>query len=82
VTGVVVGMKGAAAFYQDVSIPNAYKFDTDQFDMVRVILTVEDCMLNYEERIKDFDNYIRIIEMNEEQFEIEVKQVFGVRGPQ
>lgn len=50
--------------------------------MVRVILTVEDCMLNYEERIKDFDNYIRIIEMNEEQFEVEVKQAFGVRGPQ
>ena len=79
---VVVGMRGAAAFHQDVSIPNAYRFDTDQFDMVRVILTVEDCMLNYEERIKDFDNYIRIIEMNEEQFEVEVKQVFGVRGPQ
>jgi len=76
---VVVGTRGAAAFHQDVSIPNAYKFDTDQFDMADVILTIEDCMLNYEKRIKDFEGYIRIIKLNEEQFEIEVKQIFGVK---
>jgi hypothetical protein len=79
---VVVGMRGAAAIHQDLSIPNAYKFNTNQFDMVSVILTIEDCILNYEERIKEFEGYIRIIKMNEEQFEIEVKQIFGVRRAQ
>lgn len=79
---VVVGMRGSAAIHQDVSIPNAYKFDTDQFDMARVIMTVEDCMLNYEARIKDFETPIRIIRMNEEQFEIEIKQIFGIRNSQ
>ena len=76
---VLVGTRGSAAIYQDVPIPNAFKFDTDDFDMVKVILTVEDCLLNYETRIKDFESYVRIIRMNEEQFEIEVKQIFGVR---
>ena len=79
---VVVGTRGAAAYHQDIAIPDAYKFDTDQLEMARVILTVEDCMNNYEERIKEFEGYIRIIKMNEEQFEIEVKQIFGEKRAQ
>ena len=77
---VLVGTRGAAAIHQDVPVPNAYRFDTDHFDMARVILTIEDCLANYEARIKDFAGYARIIHMNEEQFEIEVKQIFGIQN--
>jgi hypothetical protein len=77
---VIVGMRGAAVIHQDIPIPNAYKFNMDPFDMAGVILTIEDCMLNYEKRIKDFESYIRTIQLNEVQFEIEVRQIFGVRA--
>jgi hypothetical protein len=77
---VIVGMRGAAVIHQDIPIPNAYKFNMDPFDMAGVILTIEDCMLNYEKRIRDFESYIRTIQLNEIQFEIEVRQIFGVRA--
>ncbi len=78
---VIAGRRGAATIHQDLPIPDAYKFDMDRFDMAGVILTIEDCMLNYDKRVTDFDSYTRIIQLGEAQFEIEVQQIFGIRKP-
>jgi len=76
---IIVGLRGAACFYQDVPIPLEYKFKVNPLDTKKIIKKIEDCIENYEERIKNFEIYQNIIKMNEKQFEIEVKQIFGIK---
>ena len=76
---VIVGLKGSARFFQDIPIPREYKFKADPVNSKKVIAKIKDCLNNYEKRKDDFENYRRIISMNEEKFEREIRQAFGTR---
>lgn len=77
---LIVGRRGAARYFQDVTIPDEYKFDTDHFMPLKVLEKIKECLKNYEVKAEDFDAYGRIAEYEEEQFEIQIKQIFGVRN--
>jgi len=73
---VIVGLRGAADFYQDINILSKYKFSIN-LDKKAIIERIKDCFENYEKNIKDFEMYKRVINTNKTQFYLEVLQIFG-----
>jgi hypothetical protein len=74
---VITGRQGAAAYEQDVSIPEKYKIDdlTD-IDVPTVKALILDIFENYEERTKDFDSYREMIRGEKEKFVMDVMRLF------
>ena len=74
---VITGRQGAAAYEQDVPIPEKYKIDdlTD-IDVPTVKALILDIFENYEERTKDFDNYREMIRGEKEKFVMDVMRLF------
>ena len=57
---VIIEKRGATSF-NDMPIPERYKF-TDKSSKIDVILnTIQDILYNYEDRICNFENYLNII---------------------
>lgn len=76
---VIVGMRGAARFHQDVPIPKDYKFSVRPLDIERISAKIRDCVDNHEQRRKDFGQFRREILAYEERFNVEIKALFGQR---
>jgi len=67
--------RGSAMLYNDVPIdPLKYKFAID--DLQSAANRIEDCLENYNERIKDFNLYKNVIKNQKEEFINQVKQIF------
>lgn len=73
---VIVGKKGSASFYNDVPIPEEYKHDVEPLNVAFIVQQIRDCLNNYAKRIKDFENYKKIIAKEPEVFLERIKKVF------
>lgn len=69
---IVTGIQGSARYYSDIPIPHFYKID--KIEDVNIVLN--DCLLNYEERILDFEQYRRFILSQKNEMEMIVKRIF------
>lgn len=54
---IITGKRGAAHFFDDVSINDRYKFDDVEENIDIIIETINDLVCNYRERLKDFEAY-------------------------
>ncbi|MHB8304113.1 MAG: hypothetical protein ACYDC6_15050 [Acidobacteriaceae bacterium] len=77
---VITGKRGSAAFYDDVSILEEYKFDDKEVSIHRIISKVKDCLENFEERYKDFEHYRRVIKDEPSKFIVDLKKIFVVQN--
>lgn len=74
---VITGMQGAAAFYDDVPIPDKYKVDDAQdVDVATVRNLILDIFENFDERTKDFEGYRTMIRQEKEKFVLDVMRLF------
>ncbi|MHB1952982.1 MAG: hypothetical protein ACYCOU_04470 [Sulfobacillus sp.] len=73
---VITGKRGSAAFYEDVPIPDEYKFDDKEENIHRIIHLVRDCLENYAERDKDFEHYRRVIRDEPSKFIADLRKIF------
>jgi hypothetical protein len=73
---VITGKKGSASFYEDVPIPEEYKFDDEENNIPQIINKIKDCFENFEERYKDFDNYRVMIKKEPQRFIEDLKKIF------
>jgi hypothetical protein len=73
---VITGKRGSAGFYEDVSIPNEYKFEDKELNIPKIIDKIKDCLENYEERYKDFEYYRQIIKNEPQKFLEDLKKIF------
>jgi signal peptidase I len=72
---VITRFTGSAMFYNDMPIDLfKYKFDIDSLG--HAAQRIEDCLTNYDERIKDFELYKSVIKNQKEEFNNQVKQIF------
>jgi hypothetical protein len=72
---VISGFRGSAMFYNDMPIePLKYKFNVDNLKLAAD--EIEDCLKNYDKRIKDFNLYKNIILNQKEEFINQTKQIF------
>lgn len=73
---VITGKRGSAAFFEDVPIPEEYKFEDNEENIPKIIEKIKDCFENFEERYKDFDYYRQVIKNEPQKFLEDLKKIF------
>ena len=73
---VLTSRSGAAAFYQDVSIPDKYKFDACEENIPVITNMILDMLSNYDTYSRDFDDYRKMVYALEENFITALKNIF------
>lgn len=70
---VITGFRGSSMFFDDVNIFTDYKFDDD---LSSFGILVKSIFKNYIDHYNKFDFYRKQINLEEEQFELEIKKTF------
>lgn len=73
---VITNKRGSASFYEDVPIPDEYKFDDKKENIPKIIDKIKDCFENYKERYKDFECYRQFIKNEPQKFIEDLKKIF------
>jgi len=73
---VITGKRGSAAFFEDVPIPDEYKFEDKEENIPKIIEKIRDCFKNFEERHKDFEYYREYIRNEPKKFIEDLKKIF------
>lgn len=73
---VITGKRGAAKYYEDVRIPENYKFDEKTAAVSEITQKIKDCLTNYEILGQEFEEYRAYILGEKKEFARDVKRVF------
>ncbi len=73
---VITGRRGSAAFFDDLPIPEQYKFEDKEENIPKIIVKIQDCFNNFEERYKDFEHYREIIRNEPKKFVEDLNKIF------
>lgn len=52
---VITGKRGSAKYFEDVPIPEEYKFEDKYENIPNIIQKIQECLTNYENKLKDFE---------------------------
>lgn len=74
---VITGKRGSAKFAEDVPIPSDYKFEDVKDSIPLIADKIRYCLLNYDDEIKRFDGYIKIIRNEKKRFQSDLIKVFS-----
>lgn len=75
---VVTNKKGSAAFYEDVPIPDHYKFEDVQASYFEIAVLLKDICDNYESHFPDFAEYRKFIAGEKAQFIEDVRKMTDI----
>ncbi len=73
---VITGKRGSAKYFEDVPIPEEYKFEDKIENIPRIVAKIKDCFNNFEQRYKDFEHYRKIIKREPKKFIEDLKKIF------
>ena len=73
---IITGKRGSANFYEDVSIPDKYKFDDLPENIPLIISRIRQIFNNYDVAIEDFLTYRQKIRDEEKKFESDMISIF------
>ena len=73
---VITGQRGAAQNKKDVFIPDKYKFKDDKASIPFILKMIEECFANYEDQIRDFEEYRKKIRNEYNTFHQDVVNIF------
>lgn len=73
---VITGKRGSAGFYEDVPIPEEYKFEDKDEDIPNIVNKINDCIKNYNDRYKDFEYYRQFIKNEPKKIIEDLKKIF------
>lgn len=73
---VITGKQGSAGFFEDLPIPDEYKFENDIKIIPAIIGRLKYCLENYSDAIKDFEGYRNFIYNEPILFRQNVKDIF------
>lgn len=73
---VITNKRGAAKFFEDVPIPENYKFDDDISNIDNIVQVLRNCLNNYNFDINDFQSYREFISKDKENFINDIKKTF------
>lgn len=74
---IITGKKGAAAYYEDVPIPDQYKFQDIKDNFDSIYKKINECVNNYTTNIEDFSKYRNFILSEKSEFINDCKFIFG-----
>lgn len=73
---IITGKKGAAKYYEDVSIEDEFKFEDKEKNINKIIERIVLCLNDYDNQNRKFNNYRNIISKEKEKFIKEVEEIF------
>ena len=73
---IITGKRGSAAFFEDVSIMDQYKFDEKNVKIEDIISTIRRVLKKYNTAIDDYQYYRASIAYEKEEFESQIKKLF------
>lgn len=73
---VITGKRGSAAFFEDVSVEEKYKFDEHTAQIKDIIATIRWTLYNYDKAIDDYQYYRASIAYEKEEFEAQIRKLF------
>ena len=73
---IITGMRGAAKYFEDVSIPSKYKINEKKVNTKNVVKLIYDSLNNYEIYSEDFEEYCNLIKNKKKEFYTAVKELF------
>ncbi len=74
---VITGKRGAAAYSEDVCIPEKFKFDEKKTKKRIIVDSIRGILQNYSDIIDEFDNYRQIILGEKSKFMTDVREIFA-----
>jgi len=77
---VITGKRGSARYFEDVPIPEQYKFEDKEESIPTIVERIRDCLENFEERYKDFDYFRQVIREEPKKFLEDLKKIFILSG--
>lgn len=75
---VIVGKRGSAKYHEDVPISEEFKFDFDERNINNILDKINDCIVNYDDNIKKFEEYRKFILSEESRFEQDIRKIFKI----
>lgn len=73
---VITNKKGSAGYFEDLPIPDEYKFEDDEANIPNVVQKIRACLVNYQDKYKDFDYYRKIIKDSYKRFINNLQSIF------
>jgi len=77
---VITGKRGSAKYFEDVSIPEEYKFEDTKENINKIIQKIRFCFKNYKKAVEDFDYYKNVIKREKEKFLQDIKKIFKIKN--
>jgi hypothetical protein len=73
---VITGKRGSAKYYEDVPIPESYKFEDKAKNYKAIREKIHACFEQYVSKNNEFENYRKSIKYQQSEFESAVRQIF------
>lgn len=73
---IISGKNGSSAYYEDLMIPEEYKFDFSEEKVPEIISKIKDILASYTEHIPHFSRYKNMVLKEEKTFENKLKEIF------
>lgn len=73
---IISGKNGSSAYYEDLMIPDDYKFDFSESKVSAIISKIKEVLENYPDHIPHFVKYKNIVLNEENVFENKLKEIF------
>lgn len=74
---VITGKNGSAQYFEDVPIPDSFKYNAIDKNVKLIIENIKLCFSNYENESKKFDLYRDIIRKEQSRFIEDITSIFG-----
>jgi len=73
---VITGKRGASKYYEDVPIPEKYKFETKPENIPEIAEAIKDCVYDYAQSVNDFLVHKNFVLGLERTFEKNIQDIF------
>lgn len=73
---LIIGKDGSARYYEDMPIPDEYRFEKDPNEVMAIVNKIYDCLTNYKKNILDFVEYRNALIREEDEFTIDIQKTF------
>ena len=77
---VIVGKRGSAKFYEDVPIPEEYKFNIEEKNIPKIRDKIKECLTDYKRKYEDFNKYREIIREEPNKFLQDLHKIFVIES--
>lgn len=76
---IITGKRGTAALYEDMPIPDEYKFDESTADISCIVKKIQTCIDEYDDQIQHFRLFHETVRKEQERQVMDLKNIFVKR---